>query len=192
MDPKEFIEIVKVANSLKLNTRHCWTIGDRKESIADHSWRIAFMAMLLDGEGDLKDVDMDRVIRMCLIHDFGEAFTGDIPAWKKTKDDSDVEDDELFAWVDTLPEHQKEEWLDLLKEMKAMETKEAKTYKALDRIEALISHNESDISTWLDHEYDLQFTYGQENMEFSELFKEIRKEIDDWSKEKIETEKRKD
>ena len=76
--------------------------------------------------------------------------------------------------------------------MKAMETKEAKTYKALDRIEALISHNESDISTWLDHEYDLQFTYGQENMEFSELFKEIRKEIDDWSKEKIETEKRKD
>ena len=72
--------------------------------------------------------------------------------------------------------------------MEALETKEAKLYKALDKLEALISHNESDISTWLPLEYDLQFTYGKENMEFSPYLKELRAAVDDWSREKIERE----
>ena len=72
--------------------------------------------------------------------------------------------------------------------MDAQKTREAKLYKALDKLEALISHNESDIKTWLPLEYDLQFTYGQENMQFSEYLKELRAQIDDWSREKIEKE----
>jgi putative hydrolase of HD superfamily len=72
--------------------------------------------------------------------------------------------------------------------MKALETKEAKLYKALDKIEAIISHNESDISTWLPLEYDLQLTYGKENMQFSKYMTELRAEVDAWTIEKIETE----
>ena len=60
--------------------------------------------------------------------------------------------------------------------------------QALDKLEALISHNESDISTWLPLEYDLQFTYGQENMKFSNYMTELRAQVDDWSREKIEKE----
>ena len=69
--------------------------------------------------------------------------------------------------------------------MNALETKEARLYKALDKIEALISHNESDITTWLPLEYDLQLTYGQENMKFSEYMMELRAAVDEWSVEKI-------
>ena len=65
MRPEEMLDILKRAGRLKIMTRHCYTEPDRKESVADHSWRIALMAMLLTGEGDLRGVDMDRVIRMC-------------------------------------------------------------------------------------------------------------------------------
>ena len=67
--------------------RHCFTAPGRAESVADHSWRIALMAMLLTGEEEFKSMDMNKVIRMCLIHDLGETFTGDIPAFQKTAAD---------------------------------------------------------------------------------------------------------
>ena len=82
MKPKELLEILSVAEKLKCNTRHCYTSSGRRESVAEHSWRISLMAMLLTKE--FPEADMDKVIRMCLIHDMGEAFTGDIPTFEKT------------------------------------------------------------------------------------------------------------
>ena len=73
MKPEEFIRILAQAARLKITTRHCYTEEDRKESVADHSWRIALMAMLLSGVDEYRDLDMDKVIRMCLIHDLGES-----------------------------------------------------------------------------------------------------------------------
>jgi putative hydrolase of HD superfamily len=188
MRPDELLRILSQAGRLKTMTRHCYTENDRKESVADHSWRIALMAMLMTGIPEYRDLDMNRVIRMCLIHDLGESFTGDIPTFEKTADDAGVEDDLFHNWVHTFPEPQRTEWTDLLQEMDALETREAKLYKALDKLEALISHNESDIRTWLPLEYDLQLTYGQKNMQFSEYLKELRAAIDDWTGEKIAAE----
>ena len=71
-------------------------------------------------------------------------------------------------------------------EMEALQTKEAQVYKALDKVEALISHNESDLSTWLPLEYDLQLTYGQENMKCSPYLTALRKEVDAWSVKKMQ------
>ena len=188
MRPEEFLRILTQAARLKLTMRHCYTVGDRKESVADHSWRIALMAMLLTGVDEYRELDMDRVIRMCLIHDLGESFTGDIPTFEKTDQDTEAEDDLFLNWVMTFPEPQRTEWTGLLEEMEALNTREAKLYKALDKLEALISHNESDLSTWLPLEYDLQLTYGQENMQFSEYLKAFRALIDAWTIDKIEKE----
>ena len=142
----------------------------------------------LTGVDEYRDLDMDKVIRMCLIHDLGESFTGDIPTFEKTETDTLEEDDLFHSWVMSFPEPQRDEWRGLLEEMDALETKEAKLYKALDKLEALISHNESDLSTWIPLEYDLQLTYGQENMQFSEYLKEFRALIDAWTLDKIEKE----
>ena len=185
MNSKELLEIIKQAGKLKTTYRHCYFEGDRRESVADHSWRIALIGMLLSHEKEFRDVDMNKVIRMCLIHDLGESFTGDIPAFDKTSGDTKVEDKLFDEWVASFPEDVREEWQALLVEMNALETKEAKLYKALDKIEALISHDESDLSTWLPLEYDLQLTYGQENMEFSETMKNLRGEVDAWTRKKI-------
>jgi len=125
------------------------------------------------------------VIRMCLIHDIGEAFTGDIPTFWKTQDDEAREDMLLAGWVSALPEDTRDTWRDLLEEMEALQTAEARIYKALDKLEAVISHNESDISTWLPLEYDLQLTYGTENVAFSSYFRELKELIDQWTREKI-------
>ena len=189
MEARTFLEILGVAAGLKTTMRHCFTAEDRQESVAEHSWRIALMAMLLSGEEEFRTLDMDKVIRMCLIHDLGEAFTGDIPAFMKDGADEETEGDLFGAWVRRFPEPQRAEWTALLAEMDALQTPEAKTYKALDKMEALISHNESDIRTWLPLEYDLQLTYGQENMRFSPELTAIRAEVDRWTKEKIDAEK---
>ncbi|MBQ6322626.1 MAG: HD domain-containing protein [Lachnospiraceae bacterium] len=188
MQPQQLLDILSQAAKLKTELRHCYTEGERRESVADHSWRIALMAMLLSGVDEYADLDMNKVIRMCLIHDLGETFTGDIPTFVKTDKDAGREDNLFLAWVQTFPRPQREEWLSLLAEMEAQESTEAKLYKSLDRLEALIAHNESDIATWLPLEYDLQFTYGQENIRFSPYLMALRKKIDAWSFRKIEAE----
>ena len=186
MEPKELLEILAVAEKLKCTTRHCYTSSGRHESVAEHSWRIALMAMLLNDE--FPGVDMNRVIRMCLIHDLGEAFTGDIPTFLKTEADT-LEEDRLFdRWVDTLPDANRREFRGLLQEMEALDTQEAKLYKALDKMEAVIQHNESDLSTWLPLEYDLQLTYGAENVKFSPYMQALKAEIDAWTSRKIQQE----
>ena len=143
------------------------------------------MAMLLSGEPEFQDTDMNKVIRMCLIHDLGETFTGDIPSFEKTDQNVQTEDAQFLTWANTFPTPQRQEWLSLLDEMEKLQTKEARTYKALDKLEALISHNESDLSTWLPLEYDLQLTYGQENIQFSPYLTALRKCIDQWTLVKI-------
>ncbi|MCD7908816.1 MAG: HD domain-containing protein [Clostridium sp.] len=185
MTPQEFLDILSRAAILKTTTRHCFSGDDRRESVADHSWRIALMAMLLSGEPEFEGTDMNRVIRMCLIHDLGESFTGDIPSFEKTDADAESEDALFLDWAGSFPDAQRREWLELLDEMGKLQTKEAKLYKALDKLEAIISHNESDLSTWLPLEYELQLTYGQENIQFSEYLKSLRTCIDAWTQNKI-------
>ena len=102
------------------------------------------MAWLLKEE--LPDVDMEKVIHMCLLHDLGEAVTGDIPAFEKKEQDRSVERKAVDGLLSMLPGKTGEEAKVLFTEMNALKTEEAKVYKALDKLEAVIAHNESDIS----------------------------------------------
>ena len=95
MNTSTFLEILKVAEKLKCNTRHSWTSSGRHESVAEHSWRLALMALLMRDE--FPELDMNKVIHMCLIHDLGEAFTGDIPSFEKKEEDTQKEDEALGA-----------------------------------------------------------------------------------------------
>ena len=133
------------------------------------------MALLLRRE--FPDVDIDRVVDMCLIHDLGECFTGDIPTFIKTDSDRSVEDSLLDQWVSSLPEEVSAELKSLYAEMEAQETKESKIYKALDKLEALIQHNESPLSTWSENEYELNKTNAFNTVAFSDWLTELRKEI---------------
>ena len=175
MKPEEFLQILHTAERLKDTPRHCTTSKGRIESVAEHSWRISLMAMLLRHE--FPEADIDKVVSMCLIHDLGECFTGDIPVFRKTADDRVTEADLLDEWVRSLPEEVSKDLAALYEEMDAQKTIEAKLYKALDKLEAVIQHNESPLSTWEDHEYELNRTYAYDAVSFSEWLRELRNKI---------------
>ena len=184
MEPRALLEALHVAERLKDATRHCYTSGGRHESVAEHSWRITLMAYFVKDE--FPEADMDKVIRMCLIHDIGECFTVDIPSFLKTQADEDTEERLLFAWVDSLPEPFCTEMRALYEEMAARETLEARIYKAMDSMEAVIQHNESDIGTWAENEYELNMVYGDDKVAFSPYLMRLREVIREETRAKIE------
>ncbi len=188
MDAKTFLDILARAEKLKCTTRHSDTSSGRRESVAEHSWRIALMAMLLEDEAAFEGYDINKVIQMCLIHDLGEAFTGDIPVFAKSDAHEQREQELLDAWVADFPAAQRERFQGLLREMEAQESREARLYKALDKIEAVIQHNEADIRSWLPLEYDLQLRHGAEQMALSPWLEALKAEVDAWTKRKIENE----
>lgn len=184
MESEKLLEALHTAEKLKDTTRHCYTSGGRHESVAEHSWRAALMAYWISDE--FPEADMNKVIKMLLIHDLGECFTGDIPTFLKTKEDEKKEEELLYRWVKTLPEPFCEEMLSLYKEMEERQTTEAKIYKAMDSLEAVISHNESDIKTWAPNEYELNRVYGNDKVTFSEYLLKLRECIRRETLEKIE------
>ena len=183
MTPQELLTLLHTAEKLKDTTRHCDTSGGRRESVAEHSWRLTLMAFFLRSE--FPNLDMNKVMRMCLVHDLGECFTGDIPSFLKTAADTAREDALLHQWVAALPAPYNAELSALYAEMDALVTDEARLYKALDKLEAVIQHNEAPLSTWLPREYDLNMTYADENVAFSPYLTALRAAIRQETTEKI-------
>lgn len=175
MEARALLNALHVAERLKDETRHCYTSKGRHESVAEHSWRIALMAMWIADE--FPELDMNKVVKMCLIHDLGECFTGDIPTFRKTQADEDREASLLSNWVRSLPDPYASDMTALYAEMDALSSPEAKLYKSIDRLEAVIQHNESPISTWEPHEYELNRTYATDIVQFSDYLKGLRAEI---------------
>lgn len=183
MNPRELLDFLHIAERLKCSKRHCWNPDGGRESVAEHCWRTALMADLLREE--FPEVNMDRVISMCLHHDMGEAVTGDIPVFQKTETDEAREETAIRALLAQLPEPQRERVQNLFAEMQRLQTPEARLYKALDKLEALISHNEAALDTWLPLEYDLQRTYGLEATACHPFLRALRQAVLQDTEDKI-------
>lgn len=175
MNARELLEALSVAERLKDTTRHCYTSKGRHESVAEHSWMMTLMAFFMKNE--FPEADFNKIIQMCIIHDLGECFTGDIPTFLKTKEHENSEEELLNNWIKSLPEAARSEMINLYKEMNERQTLEAKIYKAIDSLEALIQHNFSDISTWSENEFDLNLTYADDRVDFSKYLSDLREEI---------------
>ena len=94
MEPRKLLDALLIAERLKDTTRHCYTAKGRHESVAEHTWMMSLIAFWITDE--FPEADMNKVLHMCIIHDLGEAFTGDIPAFDKTKSDETKEDELLY------------------------------------------------------------------------------------------------
>ena len=184
MRPEQLVEFAGVIEKLKCNTRHSWTSSGRRESVAEHSWRLAMLAMLCADE--YPELDHSKLIHMCLIHDLGEALTGDVPSFYKTEQNELTEAEAWEHIFCMLPEPYATEFRALYEEMEKKETPEARLYKALDNMEAVISHNEASLDTWIPLEYTLNLSYGEENAAWSPYTSELRALLREQTRQKIE------
>lgn len=183
MKPEKMLDFLTFAGRLRTVPRHCYTAPDRRESVADHSWRLVLMAYLCAEE--YPGIDLGKLLTFAAIHDLGEAVTGDIPAFVKTEAQEQTEDRAIDSLVNTLPAQAREKLSALFDEYERQDSLEAKLCLALDKMEAVLSHNESDITTWLPLEHDLQLTYGAEEAAFSPYTEELRAALNADTRRKI-------
>lgn len=184
MEQETFLSFLHILEKLKCNTRHSRTTSGREESVAEHSWRLAVMAYLLREE--FPGLDMVKVMEMCLVHDFGEAVTGDIPSFEKDEEDERTEAGAVSMMLKALPPVQRKRLADLFREIGEQNIQEAKLFAALDKLEALVQHNEADISTWIPLEYELNLTYGTEEAAAFPYTNGLRNLLREISRKKIE------
>lgn len=183
MKPEKLVKLLSTVSKLKENTRHSWLPSGRRESVAEHSWRLSLFAYFMKDE--FPNADIDKVIKMCIFHDIGEAFTGDIPSFAKTDNDDRIEREFIDDWVASLPQPFRDELDSLYDEILEGKTEEAKLFKALDKLEAAITHNEADIRTWLPLEYELNPEYGARECDFSDYLVDLKDVTRQMSYDKI-------
>ena len=177
------IRFIKEIENLKSVTRTAWTKTGRRESTAEHSWRLAMLLMVL--REDFKDLDIDKAIKMSLVHDLGELYDGYISA--KLQNDNDnkayMEEKAMRRMLTTLPDGISEKIYDLWKEYNECCTKEAKLVKAMDKLETIVQHNQGDNPEDFDYEFNLQ--YGKQYFMDNEILEYMRYIIDEDTKESI-------
>ncbi|GAA6178713.1 MULTISPECIES: HD domain-containing protein [unclassified Shimia] len=126
--------------------------GHRFEDSGSHSWHIALFALILQ-EHASQSINIDRVIRMLLIHDLVEIDVGDSPIHgdhdiASTEAAENAAADRLFGM---LPQDQAAEFLALWKEFEAAETNDAVYAKSIDRVQPVLSNLETGGQSWVDY-----------------------------------------
>jgi putative hydrolase of HD superfamily len=149
---EKILEMIRLAHRLKVEGRHCWYNDGRRESVAEHVWCMAFMAMLVAPHLSYK-VDMEKVLKMVIVHDLVEAIVGDTPFFLSATPDGKAakqakEKAAMEGIHEILSNATGDEIKSLWLEYEAKETPEAKFCGALDKLEANIQHNNSPIDTW--------------------------------------------
>ncbi|GAB4272228.1 MAG: HD domain-containing protein [Opitutales bacterium] len=150
MTSDTFFKTLKLAEKLKFELRHSWLSNGRRESVAEHTWRMSFMAILLHKKLE-KPVNLERVLKMIIIHDLVEAEVGDIPAFEvseRMRMKQDLEREAISRIRSLIGRDIGDDIHDLWHEFEDKKTPESKFAQALDKLEAQIQHNEADYETW--------------------------------------------
>lgn len=135
----------------------------RRENDAEHAWHMAIMAYLLREYAN-EEVDILKVLLMCLIHDIVEIDAGDTYAYDETakqtqKAREDAAKERIFS---LLPEEQKAELTALFDEFEAYETAESKYAHAMDNLQPLILNNSNDGGDWKAHQVTAEQVYKRQ------------------------------
>jgi putative hydrolase of HD superfamily len=177
----DIIKFAKVIGKLKRTPRTGWKMAGVKnyESVAEHSLRVALLAMLLS---DLKGKRADKLVRMALVHDLEEAVTGDIVTFHKTKEKQKALERSrkgIKKALSVLPKNLQEKYIRLWEETEQLKTADSKFLKQLDYIEQMFQASE------YEHEQGINLQQFWEFMEkkfrftdpiIMEIFKRLKKQ----------------
>jgi putative hydrolase of HD superfamily len=171
------LRFIQEAERLKDVLRSGHTSSGRQESTAEHSWRLCLLAITFHDL--LGPLDFERVLKLCVVHDLGEALSGDIPAivQQAGSDKSTQERKDLLTLTATLPSDVRSQMMELWEEYEAAETQEARVVKALDKIETIIQHNQG--SNPPDFDYDFNVSYGSKYASAHPVIAQLRAVVDE-------------
>jgi 5'-deoxynucleotidase YfbR-like HD superfamily hydrolase len=159
------LDFLRAAEQLKVKTRSAYTSEGRPESVAEHSWRLCLMALVLRDE--FRDINLERLMAMCVVHDLGEAIRGDVPAPVQadrlardpTAGKSAQEREDLVMLLEPLPESVRAQITALWDEYEGASTPEARVAKALDKLETILQHTQG--ANPPDFDYRFNLGYGR-------------------------------
>jgi putative hydrolase of HD superfamily len=184
------LKVLALAERLKFELRHSYTSSGRQESVAEHSWRMSLMAVLIEPLLKQK-VDTARLLKMIILHDLVEAEATDISALdvlrnpeikiqKAEKEKQAIENLRL-----ALKDINGQEIYDLFHEFEDKETYESKVANALDKLEVQLQHNHADFLTWEEIEYDMSYMMDKHVLFDPTLF-ELKTQIENEAENKME------
>jgi putative hydrolases of HD superfamily len=179
MQPNELdgvLTFLRTTERLKTALRSGWTSTGQAESVAEHTWRLCLMAMVLyDG---VPGIDLARLLKMCLIHDLGEALGGDIPAPSQIPGapKADQERTDLLQLVSPLPTTLQEHIVELWDEYESAGTPEAMVAKGLDKLETILQHTQGKNPDNFDYSFNL--AYGQRFTNADPVMAALRTRLD--------------
>ena len=185
MQPAELVgvlDFLRASERLKATHRSAYTSDGELESVAEHTWRLCLMALVLAPE--FPAVDFARLVKICLVHDLGEAVGGDVPAPEQARRKAaglatgkgDQERRDLLTLLEPLPPALKAEILALWDEHEAAASPEAKLAKALDKLETIMQHAQGKNPPTFDYRFNLD--YGRSHTADEPLIAAVRAILD--------------
>ncbi len=152
------LNFLRAAEALKTAVRSGWTSAGEQESVAEHTWRLCLMALVLHPA--FPDVDFARLVKICIVHDLGEAIGGDVPAPEQAARGGSKAADErrdLLRLLAPLPDALRDEITALWDEYEAAETPEARLAKGLDKLETILQHTQGANPPTFDYRFNLSY-----------------------------------
>jgi putative hydrolases of HD superfamily len=178
------LAFIQRAEQLKDTLRSAHSSSGRRESTAEHTWRLCLLAMTM--QDLLGPLDFERVLKLCVVHDLGEAISGDIPATMQSnaQDKSERERRDLIELSKTLPAPLQAELLALWEEYEHASSLEARVVKALDKIETIVQHNQGANPPGFDHAFNLG--YGHQHAAVHPAIAALRALVDEQTRRNAE------
>lgn len=147
------LQFILEIDRLKNVLRRTYVLHEpRRENSAEHSWQLALMAVVL-AEHANRPIDLERTVKMVLIHDIVEVDAGDTFTYddEARADKAEREERAARRLFGLLPGDQAAEFRSLWDEFERAETPESRFANALDRLMPLLHNALGERSSWADH-----------------------------------------
>lgn len=177
------VEFLYAAEKLKDTLRSGNTSSGKRESVAEHTWRLALMALVFADE--MPGVDLLKLLKIIIVHDLGEAIGGDIPAIDQRPDASKSarERADFITLIHPLHEPLRGELLALWDDYEDARSPEARLAKGLDKLETIFQHNQGLNSP--DFDYAFNIGYGAKHTVGHPLLEALRALADEGTRRRM-------
>jgi putative hydrolase of HD superfamily len=171
------LDFLRAAEALKHTTRIAWTSTGEQENVASHTWRLCLMALVFAPR--FPGIDVGRLLRICIVHDLGEAISGDISAKLQINMPNKAEQErrDLLQLCEPLPAHTRDEIVALWDEYEQAASPEARIAKGLDKLETILQHNQGAMPDDFDFRFNIE--YGAKYTTDDPILRTIRAVLDE-------------